>query len=94
MKLEVSEDAAKWFASEMDLKAGDFVQFVVKLYGGIPTAHPSYYLGISLGKDRDIDIKAEVEGITFYFTHEDSWFLKEHDLKVVAKDGEVEYIFT
>lgn len=93
MKLEVSEDAAKWFASELELKPGDFVRFVVKLYGGIPTAHPSYYLGISIGRERDIAIKDEVEEITFYFTQEDSWFLKEYDLKVIENNGEVEYIF-
>ncbi|KEF36743.1 hypothetical protein M670_03994 [Schinkia azotoformans MEV2011] len=94
MKLEVSEDAAKWFASEMDLKPGDFVRFVVKIYGGIPTAHPSYYLGISIGKERDITIKTEAEGITFYFTDEDSWFLEQYNLKIIEKNGEVEYIFT
>lgn len=94
MKLKVNEDAAKWFVSEMHLKPGDFVRFVVKLYGGIPTAHPSYYLGLSLGREREIAIKDVVEGITFYFTHEDSWFLKEYDLQVIEKNGEVEYIFT
>jgi uncharacterized protein YneR len=94
MKLEVSPEAAKWFISEMDLKSGDYIQFVVKIYGGIPTAHRDYYLAIAIGKSGDIAIKDEVEGITFYFAEQDSWFLEHYDLKIEKKNDEVEYIFT
>jgi uncharacterized protein YneR len=94
MKLEVTQEAAKWFASELDLKQGDYLQFIVKIYGGIPTVHQDYYLGLSIGKEGNIAIKDVVEGITFFFNDEDSWFLENHDLKVVLKDDDVEYIFT
>jgi uncharacterized protein YneR len=94
MKLEVTKDAAQWFISELDLSTGDYVQFVVKIYGGIPTAHRDYYLGISIGKDENIAIKDEVEGITFYFSDQDSWFLDHYDLKVVKKNDDIDYIFT
>jgi uncharacterized protein YneR len=93
MKLEVTNEAAKWFASEMDLKPGDFVQFVVKIYGGIPTVHKDFYLGISIGDDGNVAIKDVVEGITFYFNEHDAWFLENHNLKIVKKDNDVEYIF-
>ena len=93
MKLEVTKEAARWYASEMDLKSGDYVQFVIKLYGGIPTPHSDYYLGISIGQEGNIAIKDEVEGITFYFTDQDSWFLEDYDMKVIQKDDDVEYIF-
>jgi uncharacterized protein YneR len=94
MKLEVTQEAAKWFASEMDLKPGDYLQFIVKIYGGIPTVHENFYLGLSIGKEGNIAIKDVVEGITFFFNDEDAWFLENHDLKVVLKDDDVEYIFT
>lgn len=93
MKLEVSKDAAKWFISEMDLTPGDYVQFVVKIYGGIPTAHPDYFLGISVGREGEIAIKYVIEGITFYFNDQDSWFLENYDMKVMKKDEDVEFIF-
>lgn len=93
MKLEVSNEAAKWFADELDLSPGEYLQFVVKIYGGIPTVHPDYYLGLSVGKEGNIGFKHEVEGITFYFSDEDSWFLENHDLKVILKNDDVEYIF-
>jgi uncharacterized protein YneR len=93
MNFKVSSDAANWFIDELDLEKGDYVHFFVKLYGGISTAHPDYYLGLSVEKDGDTHIKDEVEGITFYFNSQDSWFLDEYDLKVEMGNDEVEYIF-
>ena len=94
MKLEVTKEAAAWFKSELDLKSGDFVQFVVKIYGGIPTPHPSYFLGLSVGKEGMIAIKDVVEEVTFYFDDRDAWFLDNYDLAVIQKNDDVEYIFT
>ncbi|SHG28313.1 HesB/YadR/YfhF family protein [Ornithinibacillus halophilus] len=93
MKLKVSSDAAKWFIEELDLEQGDFVQFFLKIYGGIPTVHPNYFLGMKVGQQGNIFVKEEVEGINFFFTEEDSWFLEEYNMEVVKKDDEVEYLF-
>ncbi|MBU8878982.1 hypothetical protein BGM26_08280 [Bacillus sp. FJAT-29790] len=93
MSLKVSKEAAEWYKNEMDLNQGDFVQFFVQLYGGIPTVHPNYSLGISIGKAGNIAIKDEVEGITFYFNDDDSWFLEEFEMKVLLENNEVEFIF-
>ncbi|MDQ0232082.1 HesB/YadR/YfhF family protein [Metabacillus malikii] len=93
MKLTVSKEAANWFKTEMDLQDGEFVRFVVKLYGGIPTVHRDYYLGLSIGKEESIAISTVVEGITFYFSQQDAWFLEDYRLKVDLKDDDVEYIF-
>lgn len=94
MSLQVTKEAAEWFKEEMDLESGDHVQFYVKLYGGIPTVHPNYSLGIALGKEGNIAIKDEVEGIIFYLNDKDAWFLDEYNLKIEANNGEVEYNFT
>ncbi|WP_062106297.1 HesB/YadR/YfhF family protein [Bacillus niameyensis] len=93
MKFTVSKEAAQWFIDEMDLEQGDYVQFFVKIYGGIPTAHPNYFLGISVGKEKDILIQDEVNGVTFYFTSQDAWFLEEYEMEVVGDTSEVKYIF-
>ncbi|HLR52573.1 MAG TPA: hypothetical protein VK072_06840 [Candidatus Avamphibacillus sp.] len=94
-RFSISEEAAKWFKEEMSLDSGDYVQFFVKIYGGIPTAHPNYFLGVSVGESSDIAIKEEVEGITFFFNERDSWFLDEFNMKVVKDKNkdEVDYIF-
>ena len=93
MKFSVSKEAAKWYIEEMGLGQGDFVRFFVKIYGGIPTAHPDYFLGLDVGKDGDIGIKDVVEEITFYFNSDDNWFLKEYHLKVEMGKVEPEFIF-
>ncbi|MEQ2528343.1 hypothetical protein WMO40_16785 [Bacillaceae bacterium CLA-AA-H227] len=93
MSFTVSQEAAKWYKEEMDLQEGDYVQFYVKLYGGIPTIHPNYFLGIAFGKAGNIAVKDEVEGVTFFFNDTDSWFIDEYNLKIEAKNDDVEYIF-
>lgn len=71
MKLAVSKEAAQWFMDEFELKKGDYIQFTVKLYGGIPTMHPSYFLGIQTGLNGEIAVNDEVKGLTFYFNKDD-----------------------
>ncbi|HLQ97644.1 MAG TPA: hypothetical protein VK135_03020 [Candidatus Dormibacteraeota bacterium] len=94
-QFSISEEAAKWFKEEMGLDSGDYVQFFVKIYGGIPTAHPNYFLGVSVGESSDISVKQEVDGITFFFNERDSWFLDEFNMSVVKDENkeEVDYIF-
>ena len=93
MSLKVSKQAASWYKNEMDLEQGDFVQFYVQLYGGIPTVHPNYSLGVTIGKTGNIAIKDVVKGITFYFNDDDSWFLEEFNMKVVLENEELSFVF-
>jgi len=93
MSLKVSKEAAEWYKEEMSLKQGDYVQFYVQLYGGIPTVHPNYSLGVSTGKEGNIAIKEVVEGITFYFSEDNSWFLEEFDMQVILGNDELEFVF-
>ncbi len=94
MHFEVSKEAADWYKSEMDLEEGDFVQYYVQLYGGIPTSHPNYSLGMSVGEEGAIAVKDVVEGITFYFNEDNVWFLNEFDMKVDVKNNDLDFIFT
>ena len=93
MSLNVHKEAAEWFKDEMDLEDGDFVQFFPKIYGGIPTAHPDYFLGISVGKKGNTKVKDEKAGITFYFNDDDAWFLDQFDMEVILKNDDVDYVF-
>ncbi|GGA74676.1 HesB/YadR/YfhF family protein [Ornithinibacillus halotolerans] len=94
MGLQITSDAVKWFKDEMGLENGDYVQFFLKIYGGIKTDHPNFFLGISVGLHGDIGEEQEVDGITFYFNKNDAWFLDEYNMKVVMGEEEVEYQFT
>ncbi|WP_047985949.1 HesB/YadR/YfhF family protein [Ornithinibacillus californiensis] len=94
MGLQITEEAAKWYIDEMGLEEGDYVHFFLKIYGGIKTDHPNYFLGLSIGQDGEIGVKQEVNGIIFYFGEKDTWFLDEFDMKVTMGKEEVEYQFT
>ena len=93
MGFSVSKEAAKWYIEEMGLEHNNFVRFFVKIYGGIPTAHPNYFLGLAVGKEGEVGIKDVVEEITFYFNSHDDWFLKDYHLKVEMGKDEPEFIF-
>lgn len=67
MNLEINKEAAEWYKSEMDLEPGDYVQYDVQLYGGIPTAHPNYSLGMPIGKEGSIAIKDVLENAELGF---------------------------
>lgn len=91
----ISDEAAQWFKEEMGVESGDYIQFFVKIYGGIPTSHSNFFLGVSVGQSSDIAVKQVVEGVTFFFNERDAWFLDEVDMKVVKNDDkdEVDYLF-
>lgn len=93
MDFKVSQEAAEWYKNEMDLAQGDYVQYYVQLYGGIPTAHPNYSLGMSVGKEGKIAVETMVEGITFYFNEDNAWFLNDFDMTVDVKNGDLDFIF-
>ncbi|WP_456271165.1 HesB/YadR/YfhF family protein [Bacillus sp. AK031] len=94
MKFSVSNEAAQWFIYECDLSPGDHVEIFTKIYGGIPTVYPDYFLGMSVGKtDEGASLKTEVENITFYISNGDEWLLDEYNLNIKISNGEVDYIF-
>ena len=94
MNFEVTKEAAEWYKDEMGLAQGDYVQFYVQLYGGIPTGYQNYSLGVSIGKEGNLATKDEVEGITFYFNEDNVWILEEIDMKVTIENDELEFIFS
>jgi len=93
MKLNVHEEAANWYKDEMGLEKGDHVRIFTKIYGGIPTVFPSYFLGVSFGHEEEVAIGDTVDGITFYIKGEDLWLLKEHDLEVKMGEEEASFEF-
>ncbi|MGV3488341.1 MAG: HesB/YadR/YfhF family protein [Tuberibacillus sp.] len=72
---KVTERAAHFYKREMGLQNGDALRLYVR-YGG--QGRYGFSLGIEKAerKSKLID-KAEVEGITFWASHEDRWFLDE-----------------
>lgn len=88
MKLSVSQDAARWYKDEMSLKQGDYIQFIVKLYG--QNIHPNYSLGITRESPQEMEIHVTVEEITFY-NEPDAWFLDGYCLFITLVNGDIEF---
>src|SRR5699024_9474497 len=77
-----------------DLEKGDRIKMFTKIYGGIPTVFPSYYLGIMLDNDETAGVEVTIDGVSFYLMPSDTWLIDDYDLHVVLVDDEVEYRFT
>ena len=94
MRLHVTKEAAQWYKDEMDLKEDDFLRLFVRVYGGHPDVHPNFSLGVSKESPRAMAISHQCEGITFYLSEEDEWFLEKHHLSLTLSNDEVDFIFT
>lgn len=94
MKLQISKEAASWYKQELDLKDGDFVRFFVKLYGGIPTVHPNYSLGVLKEEPKNISIQTTCDGVTFYFDEHDAWYLNEFNLNILMDDQDIRFDYS
>ncbi|WP_442600264.1 HesB/YadR/YfhF family protein [Neobacillus sp. D3-1R] len=94
MNIQITNEAAKWYKSEMLLKDGDKIRFFVR-YGGHSTVHRGFSLGVEKEEPFDMGASATVEGITFFIEEKDLWYFSDHDLLVHynAKIDEPEFEF-
>lgn len=95
MKLHVTPEAASWFIEEMGLTSGEAIRFYIQLYGSSGTKHHNYSLGIMRDTPgSDVSVRTEVNGITFFFTESDKWFLDDYSMTVTVDGDELRYEFT
>ena len=78
MKLTITEDAAKWFVSELDLNKGDYIKFFGKVYG----PHGGFSIAMEKVEPSRIFHTTEVQGINFYVEKNDAWFFDNADLAI------------
>lgn len=94
MRLQVTPQAVRWFIDEMGLEAGDAIRFYIQLYGSSGTKHHNYSLGIMRDTPPpDASIRTEVDGLTFFFTESDKWFLEDYKMTVTVDGDELRYEF-
>lgn len=82
MELTISDEAASWYQSEMDLTEGNFVRFFAR-YGGASPIQQGFSLGVS-NEEPDAEVGSSVKknGITYYVLEKDLWYFDGHDLIV------------
>jgi uncharacterized protein YneR len=95
MNIQVTNEAANWYKSEMSLKNGDKIRFFVR-YGGYSTVQKGFSLGVEKEVPFDIGAQTIVDDITFFIEEKDLWYFTDHDLLVkynqYLDEPEFEYI--
>lgn len=81
MKIQVSDQAANWYNSELLLNKGDYVRFFAR-YGGCSTVQQGFSLGISNEHPMNAAVSVSKDGITYYIEEKDLWYFDGNDLIV------------
>ncbi|MDF0727994.1 HesB/YadR/YfhF family protein [Cytobacillus sp. S13-E01] len=93
MQFTISDKAAKWYKSELNLSDGNEVRFYVR-YGGYSPIQSGFSLGVSIDEPETPAIQAEEEGITFFVEEKDLWYFDNHNLNISYNEKKAEPEFT
>ncbi|WP_010649120.1 HesB/YadR/YfhF family protein [Oceanobacillus massiliensis] len=81
MKLEISNEAAKWYREELDAEDATYLRFFVR-YGGVGGKIPGFSLGIKKDDPKTIHSTVKAENIHFYIEESDIWYFEDSDLVI------------
>lgn len=81
MNIQLTDDAIEWFETEMDVEAGEAVQFYAR-YGGASPLHEGFSLGIQKSEPEKIAAQTVINDVTYYIDEHDEWFFQDHNLLV------------
>ena len=81
MELTVTENARKWFESEVALPKDYGIRFFGKVYGKTEV-HEGFSIGMSVELPEHPVKKEVIDGILFFIDDADEWFFKGYDLEV------------
>lgn len=85
MDIQVTDQAAEWFETEMQLKKGDYVRFFAR-YGGFSPNHPSFSLGVNIQDPIHVGAIYDRNGIFYYIEDSDLWYFSEKNLSIDYDD--------
>ncbi|SFD78235.1 Uncharacterized protein YneR [Lentibacillus persicus] len=84
MKLNITNQAAKWYKEELNIGDQSFLRFFVRYgFGG---RIPGFSLGISNDTPEDIYASCNAEGVTFYIENKDAWYFDDQDLSITLDE--------
>ncbi|CAM2885711.1 HesB/YadR/YfhF family protein [Paenibacillus sediminis] len=94
MNIHVSEEAAKWYRKELELREGDSIRFFAR-YSNTSPIHPGYSLGISVEQPKHPGFRTEAGGLTFFMEEHDLWYLRGYRLNVKYLDSidDIDYVY-
>lgn len=84
MEITLSDKAISWFENDFPLHEGEAIRIFGKTYGKT-NVHDGFSVGIQLDKPenhRNILGSVEINGRTYFTSHEDDWFFDKYDLEI------------
>lgn len=93
MKIEVTDQALKWFKEDFGVQSDEYVKFYPQIYGSSPV-QKNFALAFSK-VDQPIGegLVVEKDQVRFLVEQDDIWFFDGHDLKVDYLVDEDELVF-
>lgn len=85
MKLTISDQAAKWYADELELQEGSHLRFYVR-YGGLSSVQSGFSLGIIQEAPENAAAVSSTNNVHFYVEEKDIWYFDGHDLRITFNE--------
>lgn len=93
MKIELTDQALKWFKENFGVKEDEYVKFFPQIYGSSPV-QKNFALAFQKVDHPIGDGLVEEKGnVRFLVEHDDMWFFDGHDLKIDYLEDEDEITF-
>ncbi|MFC7060336.1 HesB/YadR/YfhF family protein [Halobacillus seohaensis] len=94
MNLKVTEQAAQWYESEIDINNETSIRFFVR-YGGSGGLQPGLSLAIQEDKAREPIAEDKVNKVTYFIEADDEWYFDGRSLTVQLNEKwqEPEFIY-
>lgn len=85
MELTVSEAAANWYESELEIEGESSLRFYVR-YGGVGGKIPGFSLAIKIEEPSDPIAETKVGKVRYYVEAADEWYFDQSPLHVTLNE--------
>ncbi|WP_239256949.1 HesB/YadR/YfhF family protein [Listeria ilorinensis] len=82
MKINVTENAQKWFKDEFDVSGDNGIRLFAKYGGSNSSLHPGFSIGLAAEAPTEIAVSDKEENLLIFVEEHDYWYFKEHDWKI------------
>ncbi|WP_099223309.1 HesB/YadR/YfhF family protein [Listeria costaricensis] len=82
MKIDVTENAQKWFKDEFDVSGDNGIRLFAKYGGSNSSLHPGFSIGLAAEVPTEIAVSDEEENLLIFVEEHDYWYFKEHDWQI------------
>lgn len=81
VQVTVTNDALRWFKTELGLPSGGTVRLFAK-YGGSSPMHPGFSIGITPQTPSEPVVTEHIEDLIFFVEESDIWFFDGYNLAI------------